>query len=364
MSINIAVVGAGLIGRRHIQLIRESKRCALAGVVDPSPAAKAFCEEINAPIFKSLESMLSDHRPDGIILATPNQLHAEQALICIAARVPTLIEKPLAHTSQAAAEICKAAENAEVPILVGHYRRHSPIMKMAESIIESGTLGHLVAVVGMTLFYKAENEGYFTEAPWRKEPGGGPILINLIHEVDALRSLCGEIVEVQAIASNSIRKFVVEDTAAINFRFANGALGTYMLSDTAASDRSWEHTSGENSRYSQAHTDDDDCFLISGTFGTLAIPTMRLVRYPSESVRSWHKAFDKSVFPVEFADPLERQLAHFCDVIEGKANPAVTARDGLQNLKVVEAISEAARTGRPVSLTSAPEVSIHQNSGR
>jgi predicted dehydrogenase len=269
-----------------------------------------------------------------------------------------LIEKPIAHTLEAAAEICEAAEGAAVPILVGHYRRHSPIMKMAKSIIDKGTLGQLVAVVGMTLFYKAENEGYFTEAPWRTEPGGGPILINLIHEVDALRYLCGEIIEVQAITSNRIRKFVVEDTAAINFRFANGALGTYMLSDTAASDRSWEHTSGDNTRYSKAHTDDSDCFLISGTFGSLAIPTMRLLRYQAESDRSWHKPLEKSVFSVEFVDPLECQIAHFCDVIEGKATPTVTARDGLQNLKVVEAISEAARTGRPVSLAAAPEVGI------
>ena len=356
MSVKIAVVGAGLIGRRHIELIRESDRCSLSGVVDPSPAAEELCKQTGLPLFKSLEDLLADHRPDGIILATPNQLHAEQALLCIASGVPTLIEKPIAHTSDAGAEICKAAEDAAVPILVGHYRRHSPIMKMAKSIIDSGALGTLVAVVGMTLFYKAENEGYFTEAPWRKEPGGGPILINLIHEVDVLRALCGEIVEVQAISSNATRKFPVEDTAAINLRFANGALGTYMLSDTAASDRSWEHTSGENSRYSKAHTDGNDSLLISGTFGSLAIPTMRLLHYSTEKDRSWHKALEKSVHPVEYVDPLERQLAHFCDVIEDKAMPVVSAADGLQNLRVVEAISEAARTGRPVNLDAASEV--------
>jgi predicted dehydrogenase len=350
MTTNIAVVGAGLIGRRHIELIRESDRCSLAGIVDPSPAAEEFCKQTGQSLFKSLDDLLAHHKPDGIILATPNQLHAEQALLCIAFGVPTLVEKPLAHTLDAGAEICKAAEDAGVPILVGHYRRHSPIMKEAKSIIDSGSLGNLVAVVGMTLFYKAENEGYFTDAPWRKEPGGGPILINLIHEVDALRSLCGEIVEVQAISSNSTRKFEVEDTAAISFRFANGALGTYMLSDTAASDRSWEHTSGENPRFSKAHTDGNDCLLISGTFGSLSIPTMRLLHYPTEKDRSWHKALEESVHPVDYVDPLECQLAHFCDVIEGKALPAVSAVDGLQNLKVVEAIGEAARTGRPVSL--------------
>jgi len=350
MPINLVVVGAGLIGRRHIQLILESDRCSLSSIVDPSPAAEEIAKQAGVPLYKSLESLLAEQRPDGVILATPNQLHAEQALQCIARDLPTLIEKPLAHTLEAGAVICRAAEVAKVPILVGHYRRHSPIMMQAKSIIIDGVLGQIVTAVGTTLFYKAENEGYFTEAPWRKEPGGGPILINLIHEVDALRSLCGEIVEVQAMVSNATRHFAVEDTAAINLRFANGALGTFMLSDTAASDRSWEHTSGENPRYAKAHTDDSDCFLISGTFGSLAIPTMRMRRYLTEADRSWHKEMDKSVHPVEYVDPMELQLAHFCDVVEGKATPVVSARDGLQNLRVVEAISEAARSGRTLTL--------------
>ena len=95
----------------------------------------------------------------------------------------------------------------------------------------------------------------------------------MIHEVDNLRSLCGDIVDVQAFSSNATRGFPVEDTVAINLRFANGALGAFLLSDTAASARSWEQTSRENTGY--AHYQDEDCYLISGTLGSLAVPTMR-----------------------------------------------------------------------------------------
>jgi predicted dehydrogenase len=223
-------------------------------------------------------------------------------------------------------------------------------MAKAVEVIESGVLGKIVAVVGTALFYKAENEGYF-DGPfaWRREPGGGPILLNMIHEIGNLRSLCGEIVAVQAFTSSATRNFPVEDTAAIAMRFANGALGTFMLSDTAASDRSWEHTSGEDPRYVKAHTDEDDCYLVAGTFGSLAIPTMRVQRYLKAEDRSWHKALEKSVVELEVVDPLERQIAHFVDVIRGKAKPLVSARDGLQNLRVVDAIVEAAKTGHVVS---------------
>jgi predicted dehydrogenase len=76
---------------------------------------------------------------------------------------------------------------------------------------------------------------------------------------------------------------------------------------------------------------------------------MRLLRYPSTADRSWHKALEKSVVPLSPADPLERQIAHFAEVIRGTAQPLVSARDGLANLRVVDAVVEAARTGRVVA---------------
>jgi predicted dehydrogenase len=346
-KLRIAVAGAGQIGRRHAELIRRGARCELSAIVDPSSSAREFASATRVPILASLGELFATNRPDGIVLATPNQLHAAHGLECVAAHVPILVEKPIAHTVDAARTLCEAAESAGVPILVGHHRRHSSIMSKAAAIIEQGTLGRIVAVVGTALFYKAD--GYFDVA-WRREPGGGPVLINMIHEIGNLRSLCGEIVAVQALSSNATRRFPVEDTAAINLRFASGALGTFMLSDTAASDRSWEHTSGEDPAYAKAHTDDDDCYLVAGTLGSLAIPTMRIERYVDARDRSWHKALVKSTAQLDVVDPLERQMAHFCDVIRGDAKPLVSARDGLRNLRIVEAIVDAARSGAVVEI--------------
>ena len=152
----------------------------------------------------------------------------------------------------------------------------------------------------------------------------------------------------QALSSNAIRGFAVEDTVAINLRFASGALGTFLLSDSAASARSWEQTSQENPSYPTYP--DEDCYLIAGTDGSLAVPTMRLKTYARKEDRSWWKPFQSSVAAVEREDPLARQLAHFCAVIRGEANPRVTARDGLANLRVTEAIAQAARSGTTIRL--------------
>jgi len=347
--LRIAVAGAGLIGRRHIELIQAHPACALAAIVDPSPVAAATAASAGVGLFPDLAALFAAMRPDGIVLATPNPLHVEQALQCLAAGIPTLIEKPVAHTLAEGERLERAADRSDARLLVGHHRAHSPILAQAREVVREGVLGRLVAVTGSAMFYKPDD--YFDAAPWRREPGGGPILINMIHEVGNLRSLCGEIVAVQAMASSAARAFPVEDTVAINLKFASGALGTFMLSDSAASPRSWEQTSQENAGYPSYP--EEDCYVLAGTRGSLSIPTMRLKTYARDEDRSWWKPFDESTLEPRRGDPLALQLAHFCDVIAGRAEPLVTVHDGLQNLRITEAIAEAASTGEIVRTADA-----------
>ena len=130
------------------------------------------------------------------------------------------------------------------------------------------------------------------------------------------------------------------------FTFANGALGTFLLSDAAASPRSWEQTSGENTTY--AAYPDEDCYHLAGTAGSLSVPTMRLRVFPG--TRSWWVPFESSTVELERSDPLANQVAHFAEVIRGEAEPVCSGRDGLASLRVVDAVVAAARTGRPVDL--------------
>jgi predicted dehydrogenase len=348
----IAVVGAGAIGRVHMRVIQAHPQCELSAVVDPTETAQNLCLSLNVSYFQSLDNLLSQSRPDGIILATPNALHVSQALQCLDAGVAVLVEKPIAHTvndAQRLVNVIQSNAGSEVPkVLIGHHRAHSPIMAQAKAVIEAGRLGRLVSVMGSALFYKPDH--YFTDAPWRIVQGGGPILINLIHEIHNLRMLCGDIVEVQAMSSNAVRGFEVEDTAAINFRFASGVLGTFLLSDTSASARSWEQTSQENKDYPTY--DEEDCYVIAGTLGSLSIPTMRLKSYARVEDRSWFKPFHTDTLELQRADPLMLQLQHFLEVIQGEAIPLVSARDGLQNLQVVEAIASAIKTQQAVKLVA------------
>jgi predicted dehydrogenase len=347
-KLRIAVAGAGYIGQAHMGVAQRSSTCTLSAIVDPIPAAQQWASAARVPLYASLTELLAKDRPDGIVLATPNQLHVPHALECIAAGIPILLEKPIAPTLAEAMEVVHAVKRTGAKVLIGHHRAHSLIMAKAKAVIDSGQLGKLVSVMGSAQFFKPDH--YFVDGPWRRELGGGPILLNMIHEVHNLRMLCGEISAVQAIKSHATRGFVVEDTVAILLQFANGALGTFMLSDTAASARSWEQTSQENKAYPSY--DDDDCYMLTGTFGSLSVPTMRLKSYATTEDRSWWKPFQTSIVEVTRDDPLKHQIEHFGAVIRGDAQPIVSARDGLENLRITEAIVEAARLGRAVDTTT------------
>jgi len=345
-KIRIAVAGAGLIGRRHIELIQASSSCELAAVIDPFELDGSYLDSLGASQYENLLACFAEDKPDGVILATPNALHVAQTLQCIKAGVAALIEKPVAHSVEEGKRLLAVADAADAKLLVGHHRAHSPILAKAREIIRDDILGDIVAVQGSALFYKPDD--YFDAAIWRRQEGGGPILINMIHEIGNLRSLCGEIVAVQAMQSSVARGFPVEDTVCIGLRFENGALGSFLLSDSTGCARSWEQTSQENASYPSY--EDEDCYVISGKNGSLSVPTMRLKYYVKAEDRSWWKPFQTGQCAVDRKDPLEIQLEHFCNVIRGTETPLVSVRDGLRNLIITEAISQAAKSGSIVEI--------------
>ena len=342
MTVRIAVAGAGLIGARHADAVVAADGTTLAAIVDPAPAGAAVAARHGVPHVATLAALLARDCPDGVILATPNQTHRDGALACIAAGVPALIEKPLATTLADAEAIVAAGRKAGVALLTGHHRRHNPLVAQARALIEDGQLGRITAVQGTTWLCKPDD--YF-ETEWRRQAGGGPIYTNLIHDIDLLRHLVGEVSSVHAMSSNAVRGFVPEETAAILLRFADGALGTISLSDTVTAPFSWELTARENPAYPAT---DQACYLIGGTKGSLALPNLTLWSNPGP--RSWWEPISATRVPYGFDDPLVAQIRQFADVILGEADPLVSAADGLQNLRVIEAILTSASTGQTIEL--------------
>ncbi|HHI82841.1 MAG TPA: Gfo/Idh/MocA family oxidoreductase [Rhizobiales bacterium] len=336
----LAIVGAGLVGRTHAR--HAQNEANLVAIADPANEARKFAGKLQVAHFNTLQDLLANKAIDGAVIATPNQMHREHALACIRAGIAVLVEKPLADTVEAAAEIVAAGKDYNVPVLVGHHRRHNPVIKKAKQIAGTGQLGRLASAHCSCWLYKPDD--YFN-ASWRRQPGAGPVYINLIHDVDLLLHLCGPVVSVQAMESNNVRKHEVEDTATILLRFASGALATMSVSDTIAAPWSWELSSGENPVYPHMKTTNT---MLGGTRASLSIPDLGLWRH--EGKPDWWNPMNRVQVKVRPADPLVLQMRHFARVALGLEDPLVPGRDGLAALKVIEAIKQAASTHSLVSL--------------
>ena len=343
--IRIAVAGAGAIGQAHIKRVLEEPQAELAAIIDPSPKARDQAASLGVPWFADLEIGLQSAKPDGVVIATPNQLHVPNGLTAVKAGVPMLLEKPVSDDVESALKLVTTAEAAGVSILVGHHRRHSPLIQRAREIVESGQLGQITAVTGLCLLMKP-NHGYFDgPGAWRSQPGGGVVLINLIHVVDDLRNICGDVVSVQAAESNVARGFPVEDTAAMILRFASGALGTLIISDAAAAPWSWELTSGENKAY--PHTD-QFCYVVAGIKGSLTVPRLDVWSHEGDG---WWTPIRSARSIVPEKDPLTLQMHHFCAVIRGETKPMLDGRGGTRTLETTLAVKTAVKTGEMVRLS-------------
>ncbi len=341
--VKLAVLGAGLIGRRHIEHILDEECAQLTAIVDPMPDAKDFAAQNNASWYPNLAAMLEERRPEGIIVATANQMHVANGLESVAAGIPVLVEKPIADDVSEATKLVEAAEKAGVPLLVGHHRRHNPMIQEAKKAIAAGRLGRVVSVHATCWLNKPDD--YF-DAPWRRRKGAGPMFPNLIHDVDLFRYLCGEVVCVQAFESSALRGNEVEETAVILLKFASGALGTMNVSDIIAAPWSWELTSGENPVY--PHTR-ETCYLIGGALGSLTVPYLDVWRNPTK--RGWWEPIVSERLPFDAQDPLGLQIRNLCAVIRGAAQPVVSGREGLATLKVIAAVKMAAATGGAVEIS-------------
>ncbi|WP_102227127.1 Gfo/Idh/MocA family protein [Acidimangrovimonas sediminis] len=342
----IAVIGAGAIGLTHCTAIHATDGVSLAGISDPSDAAAEIAARFATRHHRDHRALIAAERPDGAVIATPNSWHVPIAVDFLEAGIPVLVEKPVANTSTEALALLETEARTGVPVLVGHHRRHHPFVAKAHALVTQGALGRMVMA---NVSYNLMKPDSYFEADWRRRPGiGGPFLINAIHEIDLLRHVMGEIVTVQAMAANAVRGFAVEDTGAVLFRFASGALAALTVSDTASAPWSWDLASGDVPRFPRH---DVVSHRFSGTEAALTLPRLELWRHDGE--RSWTTPMRAEPVPCTPADPFLRQLGNFTEVIAGRAAPLVSAREGVLDLAVMEALLGAARSRREEEVATA-----------
>lgn len=314
----ILVAGLGLIGSRHARAVRENGRAELVAVVDPDPALRAAPD---APGFADLADV--DLPVDGAILATPSALHADHAETCLARFWPCLVEKPIAATLAEADRIVAASARAGLPVLTGHHRRHHASTQRLRALIAEGAIGRPVAASMLWAVRKPDD--YFRTA-WRQSRDGAPVRLNMVHDIDLLRFVLGEVAEVSAIGAAPVRGAGRVESGVIALRFASGAVASLTFSDTAPSPWGFEAGTGENPNIGETG---EDFLWIAGTTGGVAFPSLTVWGGAAD----WSEAARADRRPAPRTDALAAQLDHFLDVLDG-APPLIDAADARETLRV------------------------------
>lgn len=315
----IVVAGGGLIGARHIAHVADHPKFDLVGVIDPDPKVRAA-----APVasFDSIEAV--DVPVDGIIIATPTDLHAANAEAAAARGWHMLIEKPVAGTLEQADRVVAAVERAGVMALVGHHRRYHPKVQALKDVLETGRIG---ATVLASMIWAVRKPDEYFDVPWRAGPAGSPIMINLVHELDLLRFLFGDVTHVSGFGSGALRGQGRIESGGITLGFASGPVATLAFADTSPSPWGFEAGTGENPNIG---TTNQDMLWITGTKGSISFPSLTLWG----EAEDWSQPAQPNKLPCAEGVPLVAQLEHFADVVAGRATPLIDAQDAAKTLAV------------------------------
>ncbi|KAF3021058.1 hypothetical protein E8E14_012506 [Neopestalotiopsis sp. 37M] len=353
-KIQIAIIGAGLIGPRHAEAVAKSAGAEVAAIVDVSPKGSELASQYGVPYFSTVADLLNSPagRPDAAIICTPNHTHVPITKELLAAGVHALVEKPVSTDIPSGQDLVRLARQTgpRAQTLVGHHRRFNPYMVAAKRCVASGALGdRIIGIQGIWALHKPRE--YF-EAPteWRQGDTGGVVLINMVHEVDLLHHLLDSpITSVHAEKTLPQRGYAAEEGAALTLRFKSGAVGSFFISDNTPSPWSFEAGTGENPLIPKTG---QNFYRVLGTEASLSVPDMTVWSYRGAGAqKSWHSELASERVGVAEGDvPFELQVDHFVRVIRGEEAPSCTAQAGLAALVVCQAIKRALEDNSTVQI--------------
>lgn len=243
--IRFAILGLGHIGTRHADMVAAHPEAELAAIIDENTTLEVKATgTYSVPFFTSLDSFLqSGVSVDIICIATPNALHAAQAIQCMNVGTHVVIEKPIALTTKDCNAILECARTTGKQVFCVMQNRYSPAMQWMKNMVDEGLLGDIYMVD--VHCYWNRDERYYTGDTWHGTAAldGGTLFTQFSHYIDLLYWLFGDVQNIAARFANNNHKGIIdfEDSAAISFGFIKGGMGLLSYS-TSVWDKNMEST--------------------------------------------------------------------------------------------------------------------------
>jgi len=342
-EVRVGVVGLGM-GRLHIEKYIKHPSAKIQAICDQDEAlARRLGGEFAVPqVFHAFEEFLEKAEIDAVTLAVPNYLHKPMALACLARGLHIMCEKPMAMDTAEAIVMRDRARASRLKFMIHFNQRFRPEHQYFKKLIAGGSLGEVYygtagwrRMRGMPRF-----GGWFSQ---KKMSGGGPLIDLGVHMLDLTRWLIGSPKAVtvsastfshiaQSLAREQQKEFDVEDLASTLIRFDDGS--SLML------EVSWALNFEEREKV---------YLELSGTKGGLSNVTFDYKDTTTCIFREENGAMVKSV-PLRYPPSFENAQEHFINCILQDREPGPGADDGVEIMRILDAIYESARIGREVEL--------------
>lgn len=326
-NLRVGVLGVGSMGRHHVRNARALEGFDLVAIADPSGDRFGVAGDLE--VLPDVEALIAADI-DAAIVAVPTVFHEEAALRLAEAGVHTMIEKPLSASVESGEKIAAAFEAAGLIGAVGYVERCNPaLLEMRKRVID-GQLGEVYQVVTRR------------QSPFPARISDVGVVKDLAtHDVDLAAWIAGspyELVFAQT-AHQSGREF--EDMVTVSGRFANGVLVSNLVNWLTPFKERLTVVTGEHGALVADTALGDLTFYENGSFP---------VQW--DQVAAFRGVSEGQVtrYALQKREPLAVEQENFRDAILGEANNHVTMEQGLQALRVVEAILESASTGDSVRL--------------
>ncbi|PRX21904.1 Gfo/Idh/MocA family protein [Actinoplanes italicus] len=344
----VGILGCGRIARNHVAALRAVDGVEVAAVADTVPGrAHAFADAHGIPYASEDVDLLLESGLDAVTVCTPHAAHEAGVLAAARHGVHVLCEKPIAVDLAQAHRMIAAAGDAGIRFGVVFQRRFWPAAQRIRAALDDGRLGTLTA--GGIVARLNRDAAYYAEPGrgTRAAEGGGVLITQVIHHIDLLQWYLGRARRVTGHCATLVHGGVidVEDTAGALIEFASGAIATVQAATT--------FRPGLGIQVWVSDADGHTAGLTEYPEG-VGFTDVWTVPGPPEPVHAYEPGSGPDLTLPAIHDHLApyhaRQIADFVAAVREDREPAVTGRDAVHALEIVEAVYASSRTGTTVVL--------------
>jgi len=346
----LGILGCGRIAANHAAALRAIAGVDLVAVADvDADRAREFARRHGVPLAYTDPEELFGAGLDAVTVCTPHQAHLDGVLAAARHGVHVLCEKPVAVSVADADRMVAATDGAGVHFGVLFQRRFWPAAQRIRAALDDGRLGPPVA--GGVVARLRRDAAYYADR-WRGRwdtEGGGVLMTQAIHHVDLLQWYMGPAVRVTGRYATLVHEGVieVEDTAGAIVEFASGALATIQAGTT------FDPGLGIQVWVSDARGRTAGVAEYPEGVGFTDVWTV-----PGPGAAAPYRPGSEPDLPLgEIHGHLvpyhAEQIADFVRAVREGREPAVTGREAVKSLEIVQAVYESSRTGAPVDLRRA-----------